>query len=116
MPKRIQRKRIKGWRLPENAVSITRPGKFGNPFKKGQWFKRGFRGMTYARCLSDEPRHREGFTLIETDEEAIEWFRWYVTTTNNEKKLAALKGKDLACWCKEGKPCHGDVWIELANS
>ena len=27
MPKRIQRKRTKGWRMPENAVSITRPGR-----------------------------------------------------------------------------------------
>jgi hypothetical protein len=32
MPKRIQRKRSKGWRLPANAVSVTRPGKWGNPY------------------------------------------------------------------------------------
>ena len=32
MPKRIQRKRTKGWRLPPNTVCVTRPGKWGNPF------------------------------------------------------------------------------------
>ena len=32
MPKRIQRKRTKGWRMPANAVSVTRPGKWGNPY------------------------------------------------------------------------------------
>lgn len=32
MPKRIQRKRAKGWRMPPNAKSVTRPGPFGNPF------------------------------------------------------------------------------------
>jgi len=33
MPKRIQRRRTKGWKMPENTVCVTRPGMFGNPFK-----------------------------------------------------------------------------------
>jgi hypothetical protein len=33
MAKRIQRKRHKGWRMPPNTVSVTRPGKWGNPFR-----------------------------------------------------------------------------------
>jgi hypothetical protein len=32
MPKRIQRKRTKGWRMPEGAVYVGRPTKWGNPF------------------------------------------------------------------------------------
>jgi len=32
MPKRIQRKRIKGWRMPEGAVYVGRPTKYGNCF------------------------------------------------------------------------------------
>ena len=31
-PKRIQRKRTKGWRKPENTVNVCRPSKWGNPF------------------------------------------------------------------------------------
>ena len=31
------------------------------------------------------------------------------------KALPELRGKDLACWCKEGEPCHADVLLELAN-
>lgn len=31
-PKRIQRKRTKGWRMPPGAVYVGRPGPFGNPF------------------------------------------------------------------------------------
>ena len=27
-----------------------------------------------------------------------------------------LGGKNLACWCKPGEPCHADVLIEIANS
>lgn len=31
-PVRIQRKRTKGWRMPEGAISVCRPGPYGNPF------------------------------------------------------------------------------------
>jgi SAM-dependent methyltransferase len=32
-PVRIQLSRAKGWRLPADAVSVARPGRFGNPFR-----------------------------------------------------------------------------------
>jgi hypothetical protein len=32
MPVRVQRKRTKGWKMPPNTVSVTRPRKWGNPF------------------------------------------------------------------------------------
>ena len=32
-PQRIQRKRTKGWRMPEGAVYVGRPTKWGNPFE-----------------------------------------------------------------------------------
>lgn len=31
-PKRIQRKRTKGWRMPEGAIYVGRGSKWGNPF------------------------------------------------------------------------------------
>ena len=33
MPKRIQRKRTKGWRMPPGVVYVGRGSKWGNPFK-----------------------------------------------------------------------------------
>jgi hypothetical protein len=35
MPERIQRKRIKGWKMPANTVYVGRPTPFGNPFHAG---------------------------------------------------------------------------------
>ena len=32
MPKRIQRRRTKGWRMPPNCVYVGRPTKWGNPY------------------------------------------------------------------------------------
>jgi hypothetical protein len=30
--------------------------------------------------------------------------------------MRELRGKNLACWCKPGEPCHADVLLELANA
>ena len=34
-PVRVQRKRTKGWRMPENTVYVGRGSRWGNPFKMG---------------------------------------------------------------------------------
>jgi hypothetical protein len=26
-----------------------------------------------------------------------------------------LRGKNLACWCEPGAPCHADVLMKVAN-
>lgn len=36
MPERIQQRRTKGWRKPDNTVSVARPSKWGNPFRIGE--------------------------------------------------------------------------------
>ena len=92
MPKRIQRKRAKGWRMPENAVYVGRPSKWGNPF-----------------TLHDGTR-----------EEVVSLFRELVAgniwSEPNERSIQKeLRGKDLACWCSLNKPCHADVLLEIAN-
>lgn len=46
-PRRVQRSRKKGSRLPENTVVVTRPSQYGNPFVIGGHFKRG--GMAIPR-------------------------------------------------------------------
>lgn len=92
MPQRIQRRRTKGWRMPKNTVSVTRPGPFGNPYRS-QAFANGAEG-------------------------AVDAYRYMIE--NDADKLAAVKdqlrGKNLACFCAIGKPCHADVLLELANA
>jgi len=92
MVKRIQRKRTKGWRMPENTVYVGRPTKWGNPFSVGRYGRRG----------------------------AVEMYRKYIGHPNSPlgfepDDIRELRGKNLACWCPLGKPCHADVLIELAN-
>lgn len=93
MPIRIQRKRTKGYRMPENTVSVARPGFFGNPFKVGNDTGGQYAVDLYQQWLTDTSEGR--FTVKKAKEE--------------------LKGKNLACFCKEGEPCHGDVLLKIAN-
>jgi len=90
-PKRIQRKRTKGFRMPPGAVYVGRPTRWGNPYKPGA------RGLSVAECLERYRAEIEALTL------------------SGELNPSALRGKDLACWCKPGEPCHADILLEIAN-
>lgn len=102
-PKRIQRKRTKGWRMPEGAVSVTRPGKWGNPFQVGA-----------VGPLGRTPLDSEGavgfFRAMFADAE----LRAAAGYPSEDEICRELRGKDLACWCGDG-PCHADVLLEIAN-
>jgi hypothetical protein len=74
--------------VPDSAVYIGRPSKWGNPFVIG----------------------RDG-----TRAEVVAKYRAYLL--GNPGLMAALPeiaGKDLVCWCAP-QACHGDVLLELAN-
>lgn len=91
MPQRIQRKRTKGWRLPANTKCVSRPGPWGNPFR----------------------------VLIESvnAEAAVAEYEKYVARDPHLRSLIRrdLRGFNLACFCKEGEPCHADVLLRIAN-
>lgn len=87
IPKRIQRKRSKGWRMPEGAVYVGRPSKWGNPWRVNKTMS-----ATEAVELYKLGLHREPSDFFET-----------------------LRGKDLACWCALDSPCHADVLLEISN-
>ena len=90
-PKRIQRKRTKGWRMPKGAVYVGRPSKWGNPFECSWHYHRWLNGT-----LEDEyPELQERRRIILRD-------------------IYELRGKELACWCHEDESCHADILLELA--
>jgi hypothetical protein len=87
-PIRIQRKRTKGWKMPENTVYVGRPSKCGNPYPVGKNF---------------------------TAKQAVRLYRKFAEQWNIEEDAQELKGKNLACFCPLDQPCHADVLLELAN-
>lgn len=119
MPKRIQRKRNRGFCLPLGCVYVGRPTKWGNPFRVGSRCAIGVMGMTWSETITNDPR----YTKIQDRAMAVEWFRRLIALNPfKESALAQLRGKDLACWCpltdKDGNlvPCHADVLLEIANA
>lgn len=117
-PKRIQRKRSKGWRMPDGGVYVGRPTRFGNPFELSDFWKAGYSGSeSVAReaCVAAfwQWHRREPFTLVWPDELT----RWCIGMHVNDcmPDVSILRGKDLACWCPLDQPCHADVLLELAN-
>ena len=117
-PKRIQRKRAKGWRMPDGAVYVGRPTKWGNPFAIGDIIDRihyspvgnGLRGVLVVQVDS----------VADAAEAYRRWINGIPTLTEAVRPQiaeiqAALVGRDLCCWCPEGSPCHADVLLELAN-
>ena len=106
-PQRIQRQRVKGWRMPEGAVYVGRPSRWGNPFVIG--------GIHWL-INDDDPADQRIF-YTRSAEAAVANFRWFVTQTRHANEIRRhLKGRDLDCWCKAGSPCHADVLLEIANS
>jgi hypothetical protein len=92
VPRRIQRKRTQGWRLPPEARDVGRPTRWGNPYRVGV-------------DAADRA-------------EAVERYRAWLGTSGAptlDEVREHLGGRDLACWCPPGEPCHADVLLELAN-
>lgn len=74
--------------VPEGAIYVGRPSKWGNPFIAG----------------------RDG-----TRKEVIAKYRvWLLADETLIADLHELRGKDLVCWCSP-QACHAEVLAELAN-
>jgi len=107
MPKRIQRKRTKGWKMPPNTVYVGRPTKWGNPYPISRLLSRDGAIVLFELLFGIEPS--------EPLDNRQKFFR-----SRGEKYPVAdvrreLRGKNLACWCREDQLCHADVLLEIAN-
>lgn len=121
MPQRIQRKRVKGWRMPENCVYVGRPTYWGNPYRVGATV-----GSVYEtdptlwdwgglRDLPDE----HVLTAQECVDAYEKWIHCKVGDSGYTMAYEAsawLRGHDLSCWCAAGEPCHVDPLLKAANS
>lgn len=98
--------------MPRDTVSVTRPGKWGNPY-----YPRC--GLRFGNFDADMvPVHWQ----LETAADVVRHFREHMRLMKrNEPKrfeeyIAPLRGMNLACWCPLDQPCHGDVLLEIANT
>jgi hypothetical protein len=128
-PHRIQRRRVKGWKMPGNTVYVGRGSRFGNPFTVPDCRDAGFQGSDRAiasRCVEAFRVWLGPLWRNNWDGEESELRRDKLLPA-----LPSLRGKNLACWCRlcdahrDGKPlnvncpdcdpCHADVLGKIAN-
>ena len=100
-PVRLQRRRAKGFKLESpnglENVCVDRSTQWGNPHKVGSILSTGqmmTSGMAVMLFEHDLKAGRLPFTVND---------------------LWKLRGKNLACFCPEGMPCHADTLLKLAN-
>ena len=133
---RLQLRRTRGWRKPEGAVVVSRPGLWGNPWVVG----------TPGRLrlpMTDGTGHRVTLTLpgALSAELAVslhwQWLERLLIAAPFDldgpdpivalrrlanrrllilESLPALRGRDLLCFCPPGAPCHGDTLLAMANA
>lgn len=107
-PIRLRLSRRKGFDLQAasratnglEAINVARPSKWGNPFKIGSRDPRTGGVMDASTAVE---RYCNALVLG--------WLSWNRRSTAIEQ----LRGKNLACWCLAGAPCHADVLLEMAN-
>lgn len=109
-PKRIQRRRTRGWRMPAGSVYVGRPTKWGNRFKVGDIWDQS---LVWHLPSWGEANTRDGETVL-SPQLAVELFRQHVYSSRDA--ALELRGKDLVCWCPLDQPCHADALLEWANA
>lgn len=118
MPKRVQRKRTKGWRKPEDAVYVGRPSKWGNPWPPGR--KMGECGIGILMDADLIKVVKADHDHLITLEESVLLYRFQILGSieynGDYYDIEQLRGKDLMCWCPLDQPCHADVLLEIANA
>jgi hypothetical protein len=113
--------------MPEGAVYVGRPTRWGNPYAVGGWVTIHADRGEDAGLTHDIEHGRLGITI----EQAVEGFRdlmdlrlsrppydddWAEEYQGSWTRwLQELVGRDLACWCPLDHPCHADVLLELAR-
>jgi hypothetical protein len=90
--------------MPDNTVSVCRPGKWGNPFSVG-------------KPSSDVPQKYRGIV----PKDALHAVSLYSALVEEyglpmSCDITEIRGRNLACFCKTGTPCHADVLLLLANA
>lgn len=99
MPKRYQRRRAKGFQLPDGVVCVTRPSRWGNPLGSAAEFDN-----VLTQILEGKTPEQIGVRVTV-----------YLAMKLIAENLDELRGRDLACYCGSQKQCHADSLVKFAN-
>lgn len=85
---------------------MDRSTPWGNPFEVGKDGTAADCVRLYRILIVGKLLCLSAKASIEAQEGALRYVAEHV---------GELRGRDLACWCREGAACHGSVLLEAAN-
>lgn len=113
--KRIQLKRTKGWKMPANTAKVDRSTRWGNPFvvKRVATLLSGTAWFVMINHFFITRFDNE----IDARANCLARYRIYAQECLDRDPLwlTPLRGKNLACWCREDQSCHADVLLEMTK-
>ena len=101
--------------MPEGAVYVGRPSRWGNPFVVRPGGDLGWQvldSQMVAPAVYGEYAF-EGEAMAG----AVSLFEHHLGSREQwgADELELLRGRDLACWCPLDQACHADVLLRVAN-
>ncbi len=125
--------------MPEGAVYVGRPTRWGNPFavmRAPEWPH--WAGSAPWVVVDDtgkvwhpEDDHKvivgraaaDAHQLLLAHQHSVDLFALHIgpmgayeyDTETRAALVRDLAGRDLSCWCPLALPCHADVLLDLAN-
>lgn len=115
---RIQRKRIKGFKLPPYTVCVNRGTKWGNPFKvlknKLVWeIKTDIYALSEILFENTSASYGDKQDAIK---DCLLCYEQYLKLIDEYHTIKLfLNGANLACFCPLDQPCHADILLKIAN-
>lgn len=101
-----------GLRPLKRTVYVGRPTKWGNPFHAHHDVPGGY-PMTPEIAVDAYRDMFLQFGGINANGDAGSFRIGTIVLVEDVKR--ELRGKNLACWCPLGQPCHADILLEIAN-
>jgi hypothetical protein len=116
-PKRIQRKRAKGFRLPDKTLCISRPGVWGNIYPVSEFgdlalplFRNSLCGIWNPSLLDGHPEALRGKAY----DLHCKWVGQFAQHPLDVLRDILPRYHFIACWCRLDRECHGDIMLEVA--
>ena len=103
MPARIRARHHRGWRLPPDTIMVCRPSKWSNPYRVD------------GRTIPDAHTAVVLFADLISRLTAGDDLTGLPSYPSIDEIRTELAGKNVACSCREERPCHGDVLLVAAN-
>jgi hypothetical protein len=101
--------------MPEGAITVARPTRWGNPFSLDQVRQLGLAETTEEAKAASVVLYREWIAGSDAHWPSVAESQTARRSVLDDAPVL-LRDHDLACWCGPEDDCHAAVLLELAKA